>query len=202
MGRLYAAFDVAQDDPTTGARRWKPDEIADRIMIAAIMGKPSAECALCGNRVQLEHARIEGGAWNQSDHYICSACRKYGTPIGRWSPREKQAPCCEECLANDNERAYFKVQEGPDAGHTLCEFCMYLVPGKPLITPVHAKADPKWYVVKPLAPDIECDICHEVGPSVPKYHWTAWLLRANLSHVCEDCNAAAKEMQSCKPSGI
>lgn len=193
MGRLYAAFDVASGDDTPSARRgFKPDEMMDRRMIAAINGKPSVICAGCDNRVRLDAARLQPGGWLKQDYYLCSACVKYGNPTKRVEPGyESGNKACADCGTQYIYTPYLKDHTD---GTVRCERCASLVPGNHLMTVVQKIADRKWWVVLPLHAEHECDICHDHAPCAERYDWAGWLIKSGIQHVCVTCNKIASEV--------
>lgn len=196
MGRLYAAFDVLQSDPSTARRGFKPDEMMDRRMIAAINGKPSVLCAWCGNRVRLDAARLQEGGWRSQDYYICSACKKYGAPDGR---QQASGHVCWSCKMDYPEMDYYLA--GGEFGNVeICDGCRQayawntvasdfkrIYKGKPELSG-------EWWRVLPLRAEHECGVCHEIAPCVDAYDRVAWLLKTGVVYVCCECNKIASEV--------
>ena len=188
---LYAAFDTVQDEPSSSGRRgFKPDEMMDRRMIAAINDKPSVICTWCGNRVRLDAARLQPGGWLSQDYYLCTACVKYGNPAGRDEPGLKFCKCTR-CGSTSSMRAFFK--DNTD-GAVLCEDCAMLTGGHHTFKYVREREDLEWYRVLPLPAEHECGVCHEFKPDVPLYNWAPWLRKAGIAHVCSECNQIASEV--------
>lgn len=190
MGRLYAAFDVHQDDPSTSRRGFKPDEMSDRRMIAAMNGRPSVLCAWCGNRVRLDAARLQEGGWKSQDYYICSACKKYGDPRQRIDPDAKPVKCTR-CASEYVYQAYFTDHTD---GAVLCQHCAGLTGGHHQMSLLTTGADKEWYRVLPLHAEHECGVCHEHGPCVERYDIVPWLLKTGVTTVCIECNKIASEV--------
>lgn len=192
MGRLWAAFDVAGSETSGAKRGFKPDEMADRRMIAAVSGSPSVLCVECGNRVRLDAARLQEGGWRSQDYYICSACKKYGTPEGRVEPGyELTNKLCADCGTQYIYTPYLKDHTD---GTVRCQHCADLTPGNHLMSVVQKIADRKWWVVLPLAAEHECELCHEYAPCVERWDITPWLEKAGKRVVCRECNKIAAEV--------
>lgn len=189
---LYAAFDTVQDEPSSSGRRgFKPDEMMDRRMIAAINDRPSVICTWCGNRVRLDAARLQPGGWLSQDYYLCTACVKYGNPKMRVEPGYENSKACANCGTKYVYTLYLKDHTD---GVIRCQHCADLVPGHHLMTVVQKIADRRWWVVLPLQPEHECGVCHEFKLDVPLYDWAPWLRKTGIAHVCNECNQIASEV--------